>query len=402
MADTILKPVEINKGVFWVGAVDWAVRQFHGHHYHTTHGTTYNSYLVKGGKTALVDTVHIPFAAEMFARLSDLIDLSKLDYMVVNHVEPDHSGALAQVMTRAPQATIVCTKNGEKAIREHYAAEGWKFQQVKTGDAIELGTHTLNFLEARMLHWPDSMFTYVPELSLLMPNDAFGQHLASSGRFDDEVDHAVLMDEASKYYAVILTPFDALVEKKIQEVVAAKLDIKMIAPSHGIIWRKNPMEIVQAYLRWATSPGENRVIVAYETMWGSTEQMARAVMEGVAEAGVEAKLYLIPTADRTELIRDIVESRGLVLGCSTINRRVLPGMAAILEELRGLQPDGKIGFAFGSHGWGGGAVKIIEAALDDIKTTRTQDGIEVTYRPTPETLAACKEAGRKLAEALKG
>ena len=401
MSELILEPIQIADGVSWVGAVDWNVRQFHGHHYRTTRGTSYNAYLVKAKKTALVDTVHAPFAAEMFERLRAVVSLEELDYVIVNHVETDHSGALPQVMARAPKATVVCTRNGEKAIREHYGANGWSFQQVKTGDSIDLGGLTLSFVAAPMLHWPDSMFTYVPELALLMPNDAFGQHLASSGRFDDEVDHAALMDEASKYYANILTPFDSLVERKIKEVQEAKLAIRMIAPSHGVIWRKAPGEILEAYLHWATSPGEKRVVIAYETMWGATERMARAVAEGVVTAGLEARLYLIPASDRTALARDIVESRGLALGCSTINKRVLPGMAALLEELRGLRPEGKLGFAFGAHGWGGGAVALIEEALDDIKTERIREGIKAIYRPTAEQLAECKEAGRQLAEAVK-
>jgi flavorubredoxin len=398
MQEPVLGPIEIVDGVFWVGAVDWDVREFHGHHYHTAHGTTYNAYLVKAEKAALVDTVHAPFASDMFERLRSLLPLDRLDYMIVNHVETDHSGSLPQVMAAAPQATIVCTANGEKAIRKHYQAESWRFQQVKTGDAVDLGGRTLSFLEAPMLHWPDSMFTYVPELALLMPNDAFGQHLASSGRFDDEVDRAVLMDEASKYYANILTPFDKLVERKIKEVQQAQLDIRVIAPSHGVVWRKFPGDIVQAYLGWATSAGEERVIVAYDTMWGSTGRMARAVVEGVTETGVEARLHLVPTSDRTELVRDIVESRGLALGCATINKRVTPAMAGLLEELRGLRPEGKIGLAFGSHGWGGGATKVIEAVMEDIGVTRAGDPIEATYRPTATDLASCKAAGRLLAE----
>ena len=401
MAEGITGPLEIMERVYWVGAVDWDVRDFHGHHYHTTRGTSYNAYLVQGGeRTALVDTVHAPFAGELFARLDGLVG-DRLDYMVVNHVESDHSGALPLVMARWPQATILCTGAGEKGIRQHYQAQGWTFRQVKTGDSVDLGGRTLGFISAPMLHWPDSMFTYVNELALLLPNDAFGQHYATSERFDDEVDHAALLDEASKYYANILTPFDAAVEKKIKEVAAAGLELRMIAPSHGVIWRRSPQEIVQAYLHWATSPGEPRVIVAYDTMWGSTERMARAVVEGVQEAGLEARLYLVPVSDRTALVRDLVESRGIALGCSTINKRVLPAMAALLEELRGLHPEGKIGFAFGSQGWGGGSLRVLEETLEEIGAQLSREGIKATYRPTLDDLAACKAAGRELAEAVK-
>jgi len=403
MPEAVYRPVEIKEGVHWVGAVDWDVREFHGHHYHTTRGTSYNCYLVQGGeRTALVDTVMAPFTAEMLERISALLPLERLDYMVVNHVEIDHSGAVPAVMERAPQATVICTPAGEKALRQHYRTEGWNIRTVGAGDSVDLGGRTLAFVPAPMLHWPDSMFTYCPELRLLMPNDAFGQHYAASERFDDQVDHCVLMDEASKYYANILTPFDRQVERKLAEVQQAGIAIEMIAPSHGIIWRANPGEIVQAYAKWCTSPGEPRVIVAYDSMWGSTERMARAVMEGVEEAGVEARMYLVPVSDRTALVRDIVESRGLALGCATINRRCLPAMAEILEELRGLRPEGKIGFAFGSHGWGGGAIKVVEDTMQEIAVTRTREGIKATYRPTPDDLAACRAAGRELAEAVRG
>jgi anaerobic nitric oxide reductase flavorubredoxin len=401
MPEAIYQPVAISDGVYWVGAVDWEVRLFHGHHFVTPRGTTYNAYFIRAKKCALIDTVHAPFATELLARLEALDGPEKIDYMIVNHVEADHAGALGDVMAKAPQATIICSRAGAKVIQARYPDAGWKIQTVKTGDTVDLGGRTLSFVEAPMLHWPDSMFTYCPELALLLPNDAFGQHLASSGRFDDEVDQAALFDEASKYYAGILTPFNTLVEKKIKDLLASGLAVKMIAPSHGIIWRKAPQQIIEAYLKWATSPGEPCVVVAYETMWGSTEAMARAVVEGVVEAGVEAKLFSVPTADRTALVRDICMSRGLALGCSTINKRVLPAMAALLDDIQGLNPPGKIGFAFGSQGWAGGAIKLMEETLEAIKANKIIDGIKATDKPTPAELAACRAAGKQLAEAVK-
>ncbi|MBI4974539.1 MAG: MBL fold metallo-hydrolase, partial [Candidatus Omnitrophica bacterium] len=235
-----MRPVEIRKGIYWMGAVDWNMRTFHGHTYTTKRGTTYNAYLIVDDKTALVDTVYGPFADEMVEKIREIIPPEKIDYIIANHVETDHSGVMPRLMKLCPKAKVIGTAKCKDGLYRHYY-ENWDFQVVKTGDKISLGKRTLNFIEAAMIHWPDSMFTYCPEEELLMPNDAFGQHYATSERFDDEVDQAVLMDEAAKYYGNILWPLSSIILKKIEEIQKMNIPIKMIAPSHGIIWRKDPM-----------------------------------------------------------------------------------------------------------------------------------------------------------------
>lgn len=393
-----MKSIPVADGVYWVGAVDWAVRHFHGFHYHTARGTTYNAYVVTADKTALVDTVHAPFTAEFLERLGSVVPPERLDYVVVNHIELDHAGALPAILERAPQATVVCTRAGEKGLRDHFGAN-WNFRTVRTGDEIDLGGRKLRFIEAPMLHWPDSMFTYVPDSEVLLSNDAFGQHLATGGRFDDETPLDVIMDEASKYYAGILTPYNAQVVRKLEELPALGVAPRIIAPSHGVIWRTHVSDIVAAYSRWATSPGEARVVIVFDTMYGATAGMARDIAEGVLSAGVGVRLFEVASSDHTEIIRDIVEARGLAVGCPTLNKRMLPSTAELLEGLLGLRPAGKIGLAFGAHGWGGGAVAAIEEVLTAAGVS-LQESLKVRYRPTAEDRAACVEAGRRLAAAI--
>ena len=396
----MLHAVPVADGIDWVGAVDYDVRLFHGYHFSTPRGTTYNAYVVRGAKTALVDGVHRPFAEEFVERVRAVVPWEQLDYIVVNHLEPDHSGTLPVAIERAPQARVLCSGKCADGLRRYYGIEN--VRTVGTGDALDLGGLTLQFLEARLLHWPDSMFTYVPERKVLLPNDAFGQHFASSGRFDDEVDLAAVMDEASKYYANILNPVGSLVTKKLAEVQQLGLDIEIIAPSHGIIWRTHPAEIVQAYARWAQGVAEPRVIVAYDTMWGSTERMARTLVEGVASEGGEARLYRLPVCDRTAVLRDAIESAALLVGTATINRRMLPTIAPFLDDLAGLRPKKTIGFAFGSHGWNGGGVPQVEAALKEAGVEVVREGLTAVYRPDEKDLVACAEAGREVARRVRG
>jgi flavorubredoxin len=391
-----MSPTKLTENVYWVGAVDWNVRHFHGFTYSTHRGTTYNAYLIVDEKIALVDSVYGPFSHEMMERIGEVVSPEKIDYIIANHVETDHSGAIAEVLKHATKAKVVGTDKCKKGLFKHYFGD-WDFQVVKTGDKINLGKKTLTFIEAPMLHWPDSMFTYVNEDALLMPNDAFGQHLASSKHFNDEVDENVVMTEAAKYYANILWPLSSLVVNKIEEVQKQKIPINMIAPSHGIIWRKNPMQIVEAYLRWGKGESQNRVIIAYDTMWGSTEKMARAMLEGIASIGIEAKLYRIPNSDRSDIIADLLEAKGLLLGSSTINNDILPTVAPVLEDLKGLKPKGKLAAAFGSYGWGGGAVKSIEEMIRRAGMEQALPGIAMNWVPTKEELQKCYEFGRSFA-----
>jgi flavorubredoxin len=392
--------LEIKKNIFWVGAIDWNVRNFHGHTYMAKRGTTYNAYLILDDKIALVDTVYGPFADEMIENIGEIIPPEKIDYIIANHVETDHSGALPAIMKLCPKAKVLGTAKCKEGLYKHYYGN-WGFQIVKTGDKLNLGKRTLTFLEASMLHWPDSMFTYIIEDALLMPNDAFGQHYATSERFDDEVDTAILMEEAAKYYGNILWPLSPLVLKKIEEVKNLNISIKMIAPSHGIIWRKDPLKIVNAYVSWAKNETKPKVVVVYETMWGATEKMAKNIAQGIIDAGIEVKLFEITQSDRTEVIKEMLDAKGYLIGSSTHDNDMLPTIAGFLEFLKGLKPKNRIAAAFGSYGWAGGAVKNIENMLKETGIEIAQPGLSIQYVPD-ETEIKCSYAfGIDFAQKLK-
>jgi len=395
-----MKKNEIKKDIFWVGAIDWNVRQFHGHTYSTKRGTTYNAYLILDDKITLVDTVYGPFAEEMIEKIRQIVDPAKIDYVIANHVETDHSGALPELLKICPRAKVVGTLKCKEGLFKHYYGD-WDFQVVKSHDKIKLGTRTLTFLEAPMIHWPDSMFTYCPEEKLLLPNDAFGQHYATSQRFNDEVDEGVLMDEAAKYYANILWPLGEVILRKIQEVKQMNIQIDMIAPSHGIIWRKEPLKIVNAYARWAGNETRPKAIVVYETMWGATEKMARKIAEAISDAGVEVSLFDITVTDRTEIITQMLDAKGFVIGSSTHDNDMLPTIAGFLEFLKGLKPKNRIASVFGSYGWAGGAIKEIETVIKDAGIELAQPGLGVKYAPNPEELNRCYEFGREFADKIK-
>jgi anaerobic nitric oxide reductase flavorubredoxin len=395
-----LPPVKVLENIYWVGAVDWNIRHFHGFAYSTHRGTTYNAYLIIDKKIALVDTVKHSFAGEMIQRIKEIVDPSKIDYLIANHVESDHSGSIAKILELAPNATVVGTANCKEGLEKHYFGN-WKFQTVKTGDTLNLGKRTLTFLEAPMLHWPDSMFTYLEQDALLLPNDGFGQHLATSKRFDDEVDQNVLMWEAAKYYANILWPFSTLVTRKIEQVQKLGLKIDMIAPSHGVIWRKDPMKIVNAYLRWASGEAKKKVLIVYDTMWESTEKMAKAMLEGISSEGVEVVLYRLPFSDNGDIIGELLETKGLLVGSATINNGVLPTVAPFLREMEGLRPRNKLAAAFGSYGWGGGATAAIEKSLKGAGMELAAPAITVKWVPDKTELQKCHEYGREFAKKIK-
>ncbi len=390
-------PLEIAEKVFWVGAIDWNKRYFHGFTYSTHRGTTYNAYLIIDNKIALVDSVHRPFAKEMMERIRKIVDPSEIDYVIANHVETDHSGAISEVLKVAPKAKVIGTSQCREGLQKHYFGN-WDFQVVKTGDTTSLGDKTLRFIEAPMLHWPDSMFTYVEDDALLLSNDAFGQHFASSKLFDDEVNEKDLMDEATKYYANILWPFSKLVTRKIEEIQKLGLKISVIAPSHGIIWRKDPVKIVDSYLKWASGKAGKKILVVYDTMWESTDKMARAMVEGARSEGVATNLLRLPFSDRGDVFKELLEAKGLLVGSSTVNNGVLPTVAPFLEELRGLRPLGKIAAAFGSFGWGGGAVKAIEETFEKSGIERGAPAFTVKWVPNEEELEKCFEFGKQFAK----
>jgi len=391
-----MRPQEIKKGIYWVGAVDWNVRNFHGHTYSTKRGTTYNSYLIVDDKIALVDTVLPSFAPEFIARIKEVIDPARIDYVIANHVETDHSGAMPELMKLCPKAKVLGTQKCKEGLYKHYYAD-WDFQAVKSGDEIKLGSRRLVFLEAPMLHWPDSMFTYIPEEELLMPNDAFGQHYATSARFNDQVDQSVLMEEARKYYANILWPLSGLVLRKIEEVQKMNIPIKMIAPSHGLIWREDPAQIIKAYLDWAGQKPGNKVVIVYETMWGSTEKMAKAIARGLIDSGIEVMLFDINQADRTEVIAEMLDARGFLFGSSTHDNDMLPQISGFLELVKGFKAKNRIAGVFGSFGWAGGAVKEIEEAVKLSGMELTLPSISAKFVPDTNELSSCYEFGRSFA-----
>lgn len=384
--------LEVKKGIYWVGAVDWNIRTFHGHTYSTKRGTTYNAYLIIDEKIALVDTVYTPYAQEMIEKIKEIIDPSKIDYIIANHVEIDHSGALPEIMKLCPKAKVFGTAKCKEGLNRHYYLN-LDFQVVKSGDKLSLGKRTLAFIEAPMIHWPDSMFTYCPEEELLLPNDAFGQHYATSVRFDDEADSCALMDEAAKYYANILWPLSPIILKKIEEVQKSGISIKMIAPSHGIIWRKEPGKIINAYVSWAKNEIKPKAVIIYETMWGATEKMAKRIAQAMTDKGIKVKIFDIALSDRTEVINEMLDSKAYLIGSSTHDNDMLPNLAGFLELLKGLKPKNRIAAAFGSYGWAGGAVKEIEEMVKASGITVAQDPLAIQYVPSQEDREACYNWG---------
>ena len=392
--------VQIMDGIYWVGVVDWNLRYFHGYSLSTHRGTTYNAYLIIDEKVTLVDTVYTPFAEDLIKNISEVIDPSKIDYVICNHLESDHSGSLPKIMEQAPGATVYCSPRCEEGLKKHFQKD-WDIQVVKSGTELSLGKRTLTFIEAPMLHWPDSMFTYVKEDGLLMPNDAFGQHYASSKRFDDEVDLNIVMEEAAKYYANILYPFGKLVLKKIEELKGMGIPINMVAPSHGIIWRKDIGMIIEEYIKWASGKGREKVVVAYDTMWHSTEKMAFAIMEGIQSEGVEALLFRLPLSDHNDIIKEILDGSAVILGSSTIHKDFLPTLAPLLDEIVALKPNNKLGAAFGSYGWSSGAVEAIEEKLTKAKIERPMEALKIKWAPNEEELKQCVNFGKEMAVKVK-
>jgi len=394
--------LQIKNNVSWIGKIDWELRKFHGDEYSTHRGSTYNSYLIEEQKVAVIDTVWAPFAKEYVAELEKKIDLKKIDYVIANHAEIDHSGALPELMSRIPDTPVYCTANGVKSLKGHYHKD-WNFHPVKTGERLSLGGKELIFVEAPMLHWPDSMFCYLTGDNILFSNDAFGQHYASEYLFNDLVDRSELMAECIKYYANILTPFSELVTKKIQEVLSFNLPVDMICTSHGVIWRDNPVQIVQQYLKWADGYQENQITLVYDTMWNGTRVMAEKIAQGIKQADpqVNLKLYNLAKSDRNDVMTEIFKSKAILVGSPTINRSVLTSIAGLLEEAKGLKFKNKKAAAFGCYGWSGESVKVIKGGLEAAGFQVVDDGIRCTWNPDQSGIDTCVEYGGKLARLLR-
>jgi flavorubredoxin len=390
---------EIKKDIYWVGAIDWTIRDFHG--YSTYEGTTYNAYLLKDEKTVLFDTVKKSKMSDLVHHIRSLTDPQKIDYIVVNHVEMDHSGSLPEMIDLIKPEKVICSSMGKKALLDHFHREDWPYEVVAPGQVISVGKRSIQFIETRMLHWPDSMFSYIPEEKLLISSDAFGEHWATSERFDDEVDFTTLMQHNAKYYANILLLYSPLVAKLIENVKKLGLQIDMIAPDHGLIKRKHVAEILQAYADWANHKAKKKAVVVYDTMWHSTEMMAKAVADGLMREGVSVKLMDLQVCHRSDVITEVMGAKAVVLGCPTLNNGLLPRMAGFLMYMRGLKPGGKIGAAFGSYGWSGEAVKLMNQAMEEMKFDIVHEGIRVKYVPVHENLKECVELGKKVGQAVK-
>ena len=386
---------ELCNGVYWVGVADWEIRKFHGHELSTHRGSTYNAFLIIDEKIALVDTVWEPFKDRLMDNIREIVDPSKINIVVASHSEADHSGGLPAVMQHCPDATVVVSKRGAESVEGHYH-QAWNFKTVSTGDKINIGQNDLIFVEAPMLHWPDSMFTYLTGHNILMPNDAFGQHYATAFRFNDQVDQEELYEEATKYYANILTPYSKFVTKKIDEVLALNLPVDMIAPSHGVIWRKNPLQIVHKYQEWASQNPERRAVIIYDTMWNGTRLMAEAIGDGLADAGVDHRIFHAVVSDRNDVITEIFKSRAVIIGSPTLNSGLLPTITPILADIKGLNFQNKLGAAFGSYGWSGESVKIIEEHFNTCKIPVVQEGIKCKWQPRADDLEGCRTFGRQI------
>lgn len=390
--------IKVKNNVTWIGKIDWELRKFHGDEYSTHKGTTYNSYLIKEQKTALIETVWKPFSKEFVDNLEKEIDLDQIDFIIANHAEMDHSGALPLLMEKIPDKPIYCTANGIKSIKGHYHKD-WDFHPLKTGDKIDLGGKELIFIEAPMLHWPDTMMCYLTKDNILFSNDAFGQHYASEYMFNDLVDQNELFNECIKYYANILTPFSKMVIKKINEVLGFKLPVDVICTSHGVIWRDNPTQIIEKYLEWANAYQENQITILYDTMWNGTQLMAESIAKGIKnkDSQVNIKLFNTSKSDKNDIITEIFKSKTILVGSPTINRGILTSTAGIMEEIKGLRFVDKKAAAFGCYGWSGESVKIITENLKEAGFEIINDGLKSSWNPDEAAIKECVVFGEDIA-----
>lgn len=398
-----MKAVELTKDVFWVGAIDWAVRDFHG--YTTPRGTTYNNYLIIDDEITLLDTVKHDFSDITIKNIMSVIDPSKIRNVVINHIENDHVTSLDKIMGLTPNATIYITEKGRKGLERFFDLSKWNIKVVKTGDTLTIGKRTLLFIETPMLHWPDSMMTYIKEDKILISQDGFGQHIASAVRFDDEFvtceSLSELDDAVVDYYANILMPFGQIIKTKIAEIQKLGLEIKMIAPDHGIIWRSDPSKVLKTYLDLAGGKANLAVSIIYDTMWQSTEKMSLPIMQGIKDEGVECKVIKLRATPMSVAIKEFWKSRGCLIGTPTLNNIMYPTVAEFLTHLRGLRPKNRIMGAFGSFGWGGGAVKEAYEEFKRMGLDVYDTGLQVLYRPSLEDETRCYDFGREFAKKVK-
>lgn len=384
-----MKGVEVKKDIYWVGVKDWNLREFHG--YATPMGSTYNSYLILDEKVTLIDGVKAYLSKEMLERVKSLVDFANIEYLVVNHVELDHSGNIPEIMKLAPQIKIITDAAGKMALEAHFDTTGWQYQLVKTGDKINIGKRNLEFMTTPMLHWPDSMMTYVREDKLLLSNDGFGQHLASDGLLVSSQPFDVVLREAKSYYANILFPFAAQAEKALSTAIELNLDIEMIAPSHGLIWdgKDRVSTILGLYTKWASGQNEGKAVVVYDSMWGATAKMADTIMACFQDAGIPVIKHCLTVANVSEVIIDFLDAKYICLGNPTLNNQLFPRVAGFLSYMKGLSPRHKCGLAFGSYGWRPGVVNQIHSAFVELGW-KTVEPFEARYVPQKEALENLK------------
>ncbi|HOQ26421.1 MAG TPA: FprA family A-type flavoprotein [Methanomassiliicoccaceae archaeon] len=389
-----MEAIRVTDNIYWVGAIDWNIRNFHG--YTTPRGTTYNAYLMTGEKNILIDTVKRPFLDHLISRIRSVIDPADIDLIVSNHTEMDHSSSLVE-MQKLTGAKVLASKKGKEGLALHYP--DLEVDAVEDGTEIRCGGKTLTFIEAPMLHWPDSMFTYVPEDKLLFSMDAFGQHYATNARFDDQVDEGILFQEAAKYYANIVMPFGARVVKTLEK--ASQLDIRILATSHGVIWREKLPKILKAYSDWGSGVTREKAVIVYDTMWGSTATMAEHIADGIASQGVEVEVLKLGNTDRSWVIKEVLDARAVVVGTPTINNTMFPSVADMVFYLKGLRPKGRIGAVFGSYGWGGGGTRAVREQLQATGLELPLEDLQVNYVPHEAEKEKCREMGRRIAELIK-
>ena len=392
-----MQAVKVSTNVYWVGAIDWNIRDFHG--YSTKRGTTYNAYLILGEKPTLIDTVKKEFYPEMMERISSVIDPKKIEIIISNHSELDHSGALPQTISAVEPQEVYVSAMGMKDLTGHFHQD-LKLKVVKTGDKIDIGTDTISFVEARMLHWPDSMFSYLEKENILFSNDVFGMHYATSKLFDDENDERIWLTEAEKYYANIVLPYSDIVLRFLDQVKKMGLCPQMIAPDHGFIWRKDPAKIVNLYAKWATQAPKNKAVIIYDTMWGSTEQMARQIADGLREGGSEVRMISMHSNDRSKAALEILDASALIIGSPVLNSQIFPAMADVLCYLKGLRKKGLIGAAFGSYGWNGAPVESLTKMLEEMGVEVVAAAIKSPFVPDDNIKKSCFELGKQISQKL--
>ncbi len=394
-----LNPILIAEGIYDVGVNDWNIRDFHG--YTTDFGTSYNAFLILDKKTVLIDTVKAEFADQLIDNISKIIDPKKIDYVISNHTEMDHSGSLPRVMHKVgEEKPLFCSKMGQKNLSRHFRQK-WNYHPVENGEELSLGSRTITFLETRMLHWPDSMFSYLKEDKILFSSDAFGQHYAGQEKFDDLIGDDV-MPHAKKYFANILLLYSPLILKLVEQVTNLKLEFNMICPDHGILWRKDPGKIINAYVKWSRQEAKNKAVVIYDTMWHSTEKMAEAIVAGLSEQGIEAKPMHLRKWNRSDIMTEVLDAKAIIIGSPTLNNGLFPTVSDFLTYMKGLKPKNKIGAAFGSYGWSGESVNLIKNELELMNIEIIDPGLKVQYVPDNQSIDACNELGKKIGKAITG